>query len=287
MIVRLDAYMAEYWPENSRSTWQKYIEAGRVKVNGQMIISVKFLVREDDEVSYDQPAALSFEGDTLPVIYEDDHVLVIDKPVGILTHAKGAVTEEFSVAEFVRPRMNELDETNRPGIVHRLDRATSGVIIVAKDSQAKHLLQKQFQDRKAHKTYLAITESTPKLLEAEINLPIGRDPKQPSRFRVDAKGKPAVTYYKVIESFSNGQSLIELKPHTGRTHQLRVHLAYIGAPILGDPIYGNGKPQKRMYLHAKELEITIPGDNSGQRKIFSAPIPIEFTNLIEENRGSK
>ncbi len=285
--MRLDAYMAEYWPENSRSTWQKYIEAGQVKVNGQVINSVKFLLGEDDEVSYDQSPTLSFENDTLPVIYEDDHVLVINKPTGVLTHAKGAVTEEFSVAEFARPRMTEPDETNRPGIVHRLDRATSGIIIVAKDSQAKHLLQKQFQDRKAHKTYLAITESTPKLSEAEINLPIGRDPKQPSRFRVDAKGKSAVTHYKVIETFPNGQSLVELKPHTGRTHQLRVHLAYIGAPILGDPVYGNKKLQDRMYLHAKELEITIPGDGGGQRKTFTAPTPIEFTNLIEVERESK
>lgn len=277
--MRLDAYMAQFWPEYSRSTWQKYIEMGLVKVNGEVVTSVRHQLGEDDEVTVSTLPVASFEENTLPVVYEDDHVIVINKPAGVLTHAKGALTEEFSVAEFVRPRMTEPDETNRPGIVHRLDRATSGVIIAAKDSQTKRLLQKQFQDRKAHKTYIAIVKGTPKHAEAKIDLPIGRNPKVPSSFRVDAKGKSAVTVYTTLAS--NGTySVLKLKPQTGRTHQLRVHLTYIGCPIVGDTLYGGGKsPIGRMCLHAAELEITIP---KGQRKTFTAPVPSDMQQFIQD-----
>lgn len=277
--MRLDAYMAQFWPEYSRSTWQKYIEMGLVKVNGEVVTSVRHQLGEDDEVTVGTLPVASFEDETLPVVYEDDHVIVINKPAGMLTHAKGALTEEFSVAEFMRPKMTEKDETNRPGIVHRLDRATSGIIIAAKDSQTKRLLQKQFQDRKAHKTYLAVVKGTPKLSEAKIDLPIERSPKTPSSFRVGARGKSAVTVYKTLAT--NGTySVLELKPQTGRTHQLRVHLAHIGCPIVGDPVYGDGKsPIGRMCLHAAELEITIP---EGQRKTFAAPVPSDLQDFIQD-----
>jgi 23S rRNA pseudouridine1911/1915/1917 synthase len=175
--------------------------------------------------------------------------------------------------------MNESDDTNRPGIVHRLDRATSGIIIMAKDSATKRLLQKQFQDRKAHKTYLAIVKGTPKHPEAKIDLPIGRNPKKPSSFRVDAKGKPAQTSYRVLAS--NGAfSVLELKPVTGRTHQLRVHLAYIGCPIVGDTLYDGCKsPIGRMCLHALSLEITIP---PSLRTTFEAPMPSDMATLAKK-----
>lgn len=277
--MRLDSYMAEYWPEYSRSQWQKYIELGLVKVNGSVELSVKRTLGEDDEVTHDTLPVASFDSHTLPVVYEDDHVIVINKPSGVLTHAKGALTEEFSVAEFVRPKMTETDDSNRPGIVHRLDRATSGIIICAKDSETKRLLQKQFQDRKAHKTYIAVVKGHPKHDEAKIDLPIGRNPRKPSSFRVDAKGKSAVTNYRVL---SKGKrfSVIELKPVTGRTHQLRVHLAYIGCPIVGDTLYDGGKsPVGRMCLHAQSLEITIP---KSQRRTFEAPLPDDLSKLVED-----
>lgn len=277
--MRLDVYMAQFWPEYSRSVWQKYIEMGLVEVNGVVVTSVRHQLGEDDVVTVQTLPVASFEERTLPVVYEDEHVVVINKPAGVLTHAKGALTEEFSVAEFVRPRMSEPDETNRPGIVHRLDRATSGIIICAKDSATKRLLQKQFQDRKAHKTYIAVVKNTPKHAEAKIDLPIGRNPKKPNSFRVDAKGKPAVTMYRTL--VSNGTySVLELKPETGRTHQLRVHLAYIGCPIVGDALYGGGKsPIGRMCLHAQELEITIP---VSRRETFVAPLPEDFEKFVEE-----
>ncbi len=277
--MRLDQYVAQYWPEHSRSVWQKYIEAGYVTVNGVVETSAKKSLGEDDIVAVKTLPVASFEGDTLPVVYEDDHVVVVNKPSGVLTHAKGALTEEFSVAEFVRPRMSEPDDTNRPGIVHRLDRATSGIIICAKDPGTKRLLQKQFQDRKAHKTYLAVVVGTPKRPDATIDLPIERNPKKPSSFRVGAKGKPAVTAYHTVAS--NGTySVVELKPVTGRTHQLRVHMAYIGCPIVGDDVYGNKKsPIGRLCLHAASLEITIP---PSKRQTFTADVPADFQEFVRE-----
>jgi 23S rRNA pseudouridine1911/1915/1917 synthase len=277
--MRLDAYVAKYWPEYSRSTWQKYIEMGLVQVNEACVTSVRYELGEDDEVTVMTLPVVDFHGETLPVVYEDSHVVVVNKPSGILTHAKGSLTSEFSVAEFMRPRMTEPDTTNRPGIVHRLDRATSGIIICAKDSETKRLLQKQFQDRKAHKTYIALVKGVPKHPEATIDLPIGRNPKVPSSFRVDAKGKTAQTHYKVLAT-DGLRSVLELKPVTGRTHQLRVHLAYLGCPIVGDVLYGGPKsPIERMCLHAQKLEITIP---VSRRETFEAPLPQDFRSLAEE-----
>ena len=290
--MRLDAHLAKQYPEISRSAFQKYIENGSVKLNGNVIYSSRQEITDSDNVEVNFPAKNDFSADIKDfarnIIYEDDNVIVINKPAGILTHSKGALNDEFTVADFVRSRIASDNESflssNRPGVVHRLDRATSGILIVAKNPETQKLLQKQFADRKAHKTYLAITESSPKLDEAKIDLPIGRDPKQPFKFRVDAMGKPAVTNYKILQSFDDERALVELKPSTGRTHQLRVHMAYIGAPILGDPVYGSSKSiSDRMFLHAVELEITIPGASGGERKIFKAPLPQEFVNLLGSN----
>lgn len=282
--MRLDVYAAEYWPEHSRSTWQKYIEKGLVKVNGKIIYSTKYLLDEDDVVTIDALPKPQSETQILPVLYEDDNVIVIDKPVGVLTHAKGAVADEFTVADFIKSRTHSNDEafmnSNRRGIVHRLDRATSGILIAAKNPETQTLLQKQFANRKAHKTYQAIVEKAPKLPVAKIDLPIGRNPKKPSSFRIDAKGKPAITNYETTKILKSGAALLELKPVTGRTHQLRVHLAHIGSPILGDSLYGSGKVGQRMFLHAKSLEITIPGKDGNRRVIFEAPLPNDFKTKL-------
>lgn len=276
--MRLDQYMAQYWPEYSRSSWQKFIERGLVSVNDQVCTSVRYELAEDDEVTHQTLPVASFESETLSIVYEDAHVVVVNKPSGVLTHAKGEIVEEFTVADFVRSKMTEVDDTNRPGIVHRLDRETSGVLIAARDGQTKHLLQKQFQDRKAHKMYLAVVRGIPKEPEAMIDLPIDRNPRKPSSFRVHAGGKSAQTYYKVIAS-RDGRSVIELRPITGRTHQLRVHLAYIGTPIIGDVLYGGGKsPIARLCLHAASLEITIP---ISDRRTFTADPPRDMQELID------
>lgn len=272
--MRLDAYLALYWPETSRSVWQKHIEAGFVMVNGTVETSSKRNLGEDDEVTFHLPSAPDHSKQTLAVVYQDDNVIVVNKPSGVLSHAKGATDNEFTVAEFFRQFSTYHSDTNRPGIIHRLDRDTSGVMIGALNDEAGHLLQKQFADRKAKKTYIAVVNGTLKEPKARIELPIARHPAAPSTFRVDAKGKSAITDYEVITEHQ-GRSLVILRPLTGRTHQLRVHMQYLGAPIYGDRVYG--KAADRLYLHAKTLEITIPTSN---RQIFEAPLPSEFIDLF-------
>jgi 23S rRNA pseudouridine1911/1915/1917 synthase len=274
--TRLDVLLAERYPHLSRSTWQKHVKAGHVSVNGDVQMSPKYDVTDADTIAVNTPDATDFSSYTLPILYLDDNVIVVSKPAGVLTHAKGALNDEFTVAEFLRSYTTFNLATDRPGIVHRLDRDTSGVLIGARNPATAVVLQKQFSDRKTKKTYLAIVEGVLKEPTAKINLPIGRNPSAPSTFRVDAKGKEAITSYRVLAT-NERHSLVELRPLTGRTHQLRVHLSYLGAPIVGDRIYGT--PAKRLFLHAYQLEITIP---DGQRKVFTAQIPPEFTAEFPE-----
>lgn len=270
--VRLDLELARRYPSFSRSTIQKYIKAGYVKVRGQEVTQNKYEVSENDEIAMVIPENDSHSDSELPILYIDDTVIVVNKPAGVLTHSKGVMNDEFTVAEFFRRYTTNALETNRPGIVHRLDRDTSGVIIGARTDEAAVLLKKQFADRKTKKEYLAVVEGAPKTEKAVIDLPIGRNPSAPSTFRVDPSGKPAVTTYEVIAT-NEHRSLVKLWPKTGRTHQLRVHLQYINTPIVGDRIYGTKKKADRLYLHARSLEVTIPVSN---RQIFTAPLPKEF-----------
>jgi 23S rRNA pseudouridine1911/1915/1917 synthase len=271
--LRLDQYLAKEYPEYSRSTWQKYIDGKYVTVNGAIEDSNKYVVSENDDVKFSLPEKQDFSERTLPIIYEDDNVIVIDKPVGVLTHAKGALNDELTVAKFVRPKTSYKSDTNRPGIIHRLDRDTSGVIICVKNDETAHLLNKQFQDRRAKKTYYAVVKGEPAHQRADIDLPIARNPKKPSTFRVDSSGKSAFTSYEVIQTKKN-LSLLKLQPVTGRTHQLRVHMAYVNTPIYGDRVYG--KEADRLYLHAASLEITIP---EGDRRTFESKLPSSFLEL--------
>ena len=276
--VRLDIYLSTKFDTTiSRSLWQKYIKAGYVSVNNKVVTTPKFEVDETDEIALNLPEKEQADVD-LPILYEDDDVLVVNKPSGLLTHAKGGLSDEPTVAEIIRLKTSFATDTNRPGIVHRLDRDTSGLLIIAKKPESAAHLQRQFAERTAKKTYIAITDGKPKLNAAKIDLPIGRNPSAPSTFRIDPNGKPAQTTYHVLAE-NNIQSLVELKPTTGRTHQLRVHLAHLNAPILGDRVYG--KPSDcRMMLHARKLEITLP---SGERKVFEAAIPDEFKRFFPED----
>ncbi len=271
--MRLDQYLAQYYPEKSRSAWQKHILAGVVTINGEMAMSAKQKLGEDDEVKILE-AALTSPKENLPVIYSDDNIIVINKPAGILSHAKGGIIEEQTVANFIKDKTTYGTETNRPGIVHRLDRDTSGVIVTVRNPETAKLLQRQFTDRKVKKSYIAIVKGSLKHTEANIDLPIERNPKIPSQFRVGASGKEAFTSYKVLDQHDD-LYLVKLQPTTGRTHQLRVHMAYIGAPILGDKVYG--RKTDRMFLHALSIEITIP---SSKRVTFQAPLPTEFEKLF-------
>lgn len=273
---RLDVLLAERHPEISRSTWQKHIKAGNVAVNNEPAKNAKQEVTEADHISINIPDSTDFSAHELPIIYLDDNVIVVNKPAGVLTHSKGAMNDEFTVAEFFRRYTTVGLDTNRPGIVHRLDRDTSGLIIGARTPESFDLLKSQFADRKAKKYYVAITEGTPKQMEATINIPIGRNPSAPSTFRADSKGKPAVTDYEVLD-IQNGKSLLALHPHTGRTHQLRVHLQYLNTPIVGDRVYG--KAGERLYLHAYKLELTTAPE---QRQTFIAPVPNSFQAYFPE-----
>ena len=274
--VRLDVELAERYPDISRSTWQKYVKLGYVTVNGTVQDSPKFEILKSDDIAVAIPKEADYSEFSLPIIYLDDNVIVVNKPVGILSHSKGAINDEFTVADFLRRYTTYNIDTNRPGIVHRLDRDTSGVMIGARNPQTAALLQKQFADRRTKKTYVAVLEGSPKLAKAQLDLPIGRNPAAPSTFKVDIKGKAALTKYEVIDE-TDHYSLVKLYPRTGRTHQLRVHMRYINTPILGDRVYG--KPADRLYLHAESLEITIP---VGDRRVFEAPIPPEFTDKFKK-----
>lgn len=262
---RADLILVEQHPEFNRSTLQNFIKSGYVSLNNQIIKkpNAEIEIQKDGtwpELTLDVP-----KRQTPPdakIIYEDDNVLVIDKPAGLLSMAKGEWTEEPTLEDYGL-------------LVHRLDRDTSGVVILAKNEATQSYLRKQFQERKAHKTYYAIVEGHPKLPEAKIDLPIERSIKSPTTFIVSPSGKPSITFYKVTKS-SDKYSLLELKPITGRTHQLRVHLKYLGHPILGDKVYGSQKAP-RLFLHATSLEITLPG---GERKTFTSPLPKEFENVL-------
>lgn len=270
---RLDHELTNRYPKLTRSTLQKYIKAGHVKVSGVVVTRPKQDVLETDDIALSPPEQTDFSDRELTIIYIDDNVIVVNKPSGVLTHSKGVLNDEFTVADFFRRYTTFGLETNRPGIVHRLDRDTSGVIIGARHQEAADMLKKQFADRKVKKEYIAITDGIPGTRNAVIDLPIGRNPSAPSTFRIDPSGKLAITTYEVIET-SKTQALVKLWPKTGRTHQLRVHMQYLGAPIAGDKIYAK-KKSFRLFLHSRSLEITIP---PSRRETFTAPVPAEFTD---------
>lgn len=272
--ARLDLALVERLGLESRSTYKKRITRGEVLVNGEVELSSKRAVKDSDVLTIQTPEVV-IDIPEIEVIYEDDDVVVINKPVGLLTHAKGALVEEYTAADFIKDKTTYKADTNRPGIVHRLDRATSGVLLMVKNDETASMISKQFTDRTTKKTYAAVVSGIPDPEKAKIDLPIGRNPSAPSTFRVDASGKVAETIYEVQE-VSDTHALLTLKPRTGRTHQLRVHMAYVGTPILGDVVYGKEKAG-RMYLHAYKLEITLPG---GVRKVFEAPVPASFHEAV-------
>jgi 23S rRNA pseudouridine1911/1915/1917 synthase len=273
---RLDSEIIYRFPKLSRSFAADLIKLGKVSVNGEAEFRPGYRLKDDDQVNIDfDPTQLdSIPELELPVIYEDDNCVVINKPAGILVHSKGGFNPEATVATWLRSRLKGM-EGERAGIVHRLDRATSGVMICAKNVETAKSLQKQFADRKVKKTYLALIKGKLANPEAVIDMPIERNPKAPATFRVGVNGKPSLTKYRTIES-TQKYSLLEMKPETGRTPQLRVHLAKLGHPIIGDELYG-GEEANRLYLHALTLEITIP---MGQRRVFRARQPVDFRKKL-------
>ena len=260
--VRLDILLTEIYKSYNRSTLQKFIELGFVTVDGVLAKKSNQKFERGVKIELKIPDEMK-NADLVPeVIYEDENVVVLDKPAGLLSMAKGEYCPENTLEQYGL-------------LVHRLDRDTSGVVIMAKNPEVQKFLKKQFQDRKTHKTYFAIVEGRPKLDAAKIDLPIARDLKHPTTFRVDANGKASETFYEVVKA-NDKYALVELRPTTGRTHQLRVHMKFLGHPILGDKVYGNERAD-RLYLHAHKLEVTLPG---GERRVFEAKLPKEFENVF-------
>lgn len=260
--VRLDILMTEIFKSYNRSTLQKFIESGFVKVGGELAKKPNQKFERGVYIELELPEEVRNSDIEPEIIYEDKDVLVVNKPAGLLSEPRGEYCPEKTLADYGY-------------IAHRLDRDTSGVVILAKTPEVQLFLKRQFKEREVHKTYVAVVSGQLKLDAARLDLPLMRNLKRPTTFLVDANGKPAETFYKVLKT--NGEfSLVELKPTTGRTHQLRVHMKYLGHPILGDRVYG-GEKADRLYLHAEKLEITLP---SGERKTFTAPVPQEFKDVF-------
>jgi len=282
--IRLDQRIVVLKPNINRSFAQHLINSGKIEVNGKIITKSSFKVSSNDNITVNiDPNETKIPEIDIPIVFEDENCVVINKPVGILVHSKGPFNHEATVASWLKQKIN-IDDfgktskeqlNDRNGIVHRLDRGTSGVMICAKNQKTLKYLQKQFSNRKVTKKYIAIVHGNPPQNHAIIDMPIERNPKKPQTFRVGSNGKKAITEFKLIKR-SKVFSLLELIPETGRTHQLRVHLSNLGMPIVGDTLYG-GPESDRLYLHSRSLKINIPGNIV---KTFEAEIPKSFDRLL-------
>jgi 23S rRNA pseudouridine1911/1915/1917 synthase len=287
--TRLDRYVADRLPDLSRGTVQGLIESGRVRVDGQQRKS-KFRMTPGEVVSVEIPPPRIDEilPDPIPlcVIYEDADVIVIDKPAGMVVHpAPGHPRGTLANALLAHVPGISVGGSQRPGIVHRLDKDTSGLIVAAKTDRGRTTLVTQWEDRSVEKTYLALVSGSVADEEAIIDAPIGRDPKYRQRMAVVRSGRPAVTRFHVVERFPN-TTLLEVTIETGRTHQIRVHLAFIGHPIVGDRLYGRARPAEpaleRQFLHASALAFTLP---NGEAARFEARLPDDLRAVLEELRA--
>lgn len=287
--TRLDLWLLAHVndPALTRSRLQALVKAGAVLLNGQPA-RAGLRVRPNDVIELNLPEMaptklVEPEPFALPVIYEDEHLIAIDKPSGMVVypaagHPHGTVINQLvshcALASFGAPR--------RPGIVHRLDEGTSGVLLVAKTDLAYLSLIEQFKRRTIEKTYIALVHGRVREDEGRIEGPIGRDPVRRQRMRILPTGKPAITEFRVRERFSR-TTLLEVRPLTGRTHQIRVHLSAIGHPVVGDAVYGSrsSRGESRLMLHAWQMKLTHP--ITGERLELVAPLPREFLQLLEGN----
>lgn len=287
-IGRLDKVVSNLEQNMSRETIQRMIKTGKILVNNkQEKASFKTTVGDLITLEEEIPEEIELKPQEMPldIIYEDDDMLVINKEKGIVVHP-GNGNPDGTLANAVMAKskgsLSGIGGKIRPGIVHRIDKDTSGLIIVAKNDTAHINLSKQIQDRKVKKTYIALVRGVIKENEATINMPIGRSSKDRKKMAVTKDGKEAITHFKVLKRY-NGFTLLEVKIETGRTHQIRVHLSEIGYPIVGDEVYSNGKNPfgvKGQMLHAEKLELKHP--RTGKDLTFEAPVPKYFANIINQ-----
>jgi 23S rRNA pseudouridine1911/1915/1917 synthase len=282
---RLDKFLAESIPDLSRSQAKRLIDKGLVQV-ADLKLKASTLLPAGIEVVVTLPAPASqqlmAQAIPLDLVFEDDHLIVVNKPAGLVVHPAAGHAQNTLVNALLHhaPNMTKL-HPERPGIVHRLDRDTSGVMVVAKTETALRNLQKQFKTRSVDKTYLALVHGHPTSPEGIIDVPLGRHPRRRQQITPLQEGKPARTHYLVIQTFQ-AYSLLKIKPETGRTHQIRVHLAWLGIPVVGDKVYGRRKsrlPLSRQFLHAQALAIEHPVTR--QRLSFEAPLPEDLQAVLD------
>jgi len=299
--TRLDRFLVGLLPQLSRSAIQRLIDTGQISLNGESARS-SYKVRPGDQIAValdvpaERPAAPAAEPVPLTIAYEDAFLLLIDKPAGMVVHPAPGHPHGTLVNALLAycPELGG-DGSDRPGIVHRLDRDTSGLIVVAKNEGVRRALQRLFQDRQVEKVYLALLHGQLQPAQGRIEAPIGRDPYHRQKMAVLPGGREAVTSYRVVE-YLLGQggpekgdyTLVEAQPHTGRTHQIRVHFAAIGHPVVGDRVYGHRRASPlvtRQFLHAHRLAFTHP--ISGRGIEAEAPLPADLVSALDRLRGSQ
>lgn len=292
---RLDKFLVSRLGDFSRSRLQALIRDGFVAVDGRVITKTGTVLVAGQQVEIRLPAPaptnLIPEDIPLAVVFENADLMVINKPAGMVVHpAAGHSTGTLVHAALAHaPELEGIGGEKRPGIVHRLDKETSGLILIAKNDRAHRWLQDQFRLRKVKKVYLALVDGFPPTPTGRIEAFIGRDPDHRKRMAIVSaqKGREAVTEYRTVETFTR-HTLIEAHPLTGRTHQIRLHLAFLGCPIVGDTIYGHRKQSlelARHFLHAARLTILLPGEE--KPRTFEAALPAELENLLSTLRANR
>jgi 23S rRNA pseudouridine1911/1915/1917 synthase len=289
---RLDKAISACVQNLSRAAVQRLIKTGEVTVNGRLS-KPSYRVRAGDTVTVrvpaETPAPVVPEDIPLDVVHEDDALLVVNKPAGMVVHpALGHTSGTLVNAVLAHCRqVADVGGLERAGIVHRLDKDTSGLMLIAKDEATHTALQRQFKRRQVAKTYLALVEGHVQPREGIIEAPVGRDKQQRKRMAVVRHGREARTTYRAVEYFAD-HTLLEVRPHTGRTHQVRVHLAWLGYPVVGDAVYGYRHQrllQGRHFLHAAHLRFTHPA--TGEEVEYTAPLPPELAAILTRLRKSQ
>jgi 23S rRNA pseudouridine1911/1915/1917 synthase len=289
--ARLDMWLAGVVPEHSRSRWQSLIKDGRVTVNGAPCkANQKIHTGDRAEWSLPEPtpAAPQAENIALDVLYEDRHMIVINKPAGLVVHP-AVGNETGTLVNALLHHCTDLTGIGgeiRPGIVHRLDKDTSGVMVVAKNEMAMAELSRQFKERETEKEYQTIVWGVPYGKRGTVETTIGRHPIHRKKMAANVRnGRDAVSHFEVIEPLG-GASLVRVKIETGRTHQIRVHMAHIKHPVIGDTVYGRGRASAvkadRQMLHAAQLSLNHP--KTGKRLTFEAPLPADMEALLKQLR---
>ena len=286
---RIDSFIPMVQEDISRSMVQKLIEQKNIKVNGKETKhSYKLKLNDEIEIFVPEAKEINLKAQDIPlnVIYEDNDIIVINKPKGMVVHPANGNPDGTLVNAVMNKCKDSLSGIGgeiRPGIVHRLDKDTSGAIIVAKNDKAHIALSEQLKNHEVKKTYLALVRGIIKENEATINMPIARSKKDRKKMDVDKDGKEAITHFKVLGRYKNKYTLLQINLETGRTHQIRVHLSHIGYPIIGDEVYSNGKNEWNVSgqcLHAWKLEFIHP--ITGKKISLEAEIPEYLKNIIKE-----